>query len=447
MLAVTLERASTALSVTSAPSSAMPSDGDVMVNRFPVVPESVALSPQAVSSGAVRARYVAWDRPPRGRYHAPGPVGPASGPHAVGAVRGPALRAPVAGPSPATCALISNLVCGCQSHLRARRGPTGSRWSASAAGLRARPRGRPGGRGTGRESLPRASAAAVAPAVQWCPIPWPTRTARPHDRAESYHACRDALLDRFPAAAASPSVVSGVGTLHRGSGGGRFRGCGPYPHRRPLPASWVGLWRGRRRAPAAAPAGCGAMSGMERDRCVHDGSWRCRGAAGCRGREGREHQDPMIRGAAVSGWVGPCHLPGKGAGTLQPPRGGTSPTVSVASLRRTSAEGAARALAVGVGAALLIGGVVGAGTFARSSPGATAAVSAHTCRPRRIRLRPSTARIGHSAMRQLPDHAGRCVGYCLYKVAGGLPDVTSVDGSLLPRHGRRSAAMLGWPAR
>ena len=70
-----------------------------------------------------------------------------------------------------------------------------------------------------------------------------------------------------------------------------------------LPLGW-GCGDDDAETPAAAPAGCGAMSGMDRDRCVHDEIVAVPGAqpdvvvakAG-------SIQDPMIRGAAVSGWV------------------------------------------------------------------------------------------------------------------------------------------------
>jgi len=73
---------------------------------------------------------------------------------------------------------------------------------------------------------------------------------------------------------------------------------------------WVGLLGvvaacGADEGPApVAAASCAASSGMERDRCVHDEIGAVPGAqpdvvlekAG-------QIQDPMIRGAAVSGWV------------------------------------------------------------------------------------------------------------------------------------------------
>ncbi|MEC8425701.1 MAG: hypothetical protein VX000_18075, partial [Myxococcota bacterium] len=54
----------------------------------------------------------------------------------------------------------------------------------------------------------------------------------------------------------------------------------------------------------AASTGCDAKAGMERDRCVHD---EVRAIPGSQpdevARNASRISDPMIRGAAVSGWV------------------------------------------------------------------------------------------------------------------------------------------------
>ena len=85
-------------------------------------------------------------------------------------------------------------------------------------------------------------------------------------------------------------------------------------------------------------------------------------------------------------------------------------------------------LAVGVGAALLIGGVVGAGTFALVESGATVAASAP---PAPTAAGPvATVDRAASGIPQCDNYRtmpGDAFGYCLYKVAGGLPDVASVE--------------------
>jgi hypothetical protein len=56
-------------------------------------------------------------------------------------------------------------------------------------------------------------------------------------------------------------------------------------------------------APAAAP-GCDAKTGMDKDRCLHDEIGAVPGAQpDVVVQKAQQIQDPMIRGAAVSGWV------------------------------------------------------------------------------------------------------------------------------------------------